>query len=341
MSGARQRGLVRLAVLVGSLAGLLYLIHGVGGGSTPTSETGLVRGSAGAATGPPPKRLIARTLPERLPTSLHGDAVAPVPDGLLVIGGADRSDTSLAGVSHLDSQTGRVSPGGSLSAPLHDLGAATLGGKTYAFGGGASTTVDTVQSLRLGGTAQPVGHLPAPLSDLSATSVAGGIYLLGGYDGQSPSASVFQTVDGRSFTRVARLPTPIRYTAVATSGDKIYAFGGELANGQDTSDIQEYDIGTERAVVAGQLPQPLSHAAAVTLNGTIFLLGGRRGGTGSNQILRFDPDHNTVVPAGHLPSPVFDGAAGVAGGAGYLMGGVGPGGTSVDSIVALHPGSTR
>jgi Kelch motif protein len=340
MSATRQRGLVRLAVLVASLAGLLYLIHGVGGGSSPTSETGLVRGSAGGDTGPPPKRLTARTLSQHLPTPVHGEAVTPVPDGLLAIGGADRSDTSLDSISHMDTH-GRVTPAGTLSAPLHDLAAATLGGTTYSFGGGASSTVDTVQKLTTGGTAQPVGHLPAPLSDLSATAVAGGMYILGGYDGKSPSASVFQTLDGRNFTRVARLPTPIRYTAMATLSDKVYAFGGELANGQDTNDIQEYDIGTEKAVVAGHLPQPLSHAAAVTLNGSIFVLGGRRGGSGSDQILRFDPDHNTVVPAGRLPSPLFDGAAGVAGGTAYLMGGVGAGGTSTDSIVALHPGSTK
>src|SRR5262249_16475388 len=163
---------------------------------------------------------------------------------------------------HLDSRTGRLSQAGSLTGPLHDLAAATLGGKTYAFGGGASTTVDTVQALSPGGSAQQVGHLPAALSDLSATSVAGRIYVLGGFDGWAASASVFQTVDGRTFTRVARMPTPVRYTAIATVGDKIYAFGGELANGQDTNEIQEYDIGTERAVVAGHLAQPVSHAAA-------------------------------------------------------------------------------
>ena len=58
--------------------------------------------------------------------------------------------------------------------------------------------------------------------------------MLGGFDGQSPSASVLQTADGRAFKRVARLPTPVRYAAAATVGDKIYAFGGELGDGSDT-----------------------------------------------------------------------------------------------------------
>jgi hypothetical protein len=270
-----------------------------------------------------------------LPVPLHGEALAPAPNGLLVIGGADRSDTSLDSILLMD-PTGHVTPTGSLSQPLHDLAAATLSGTTYAFGGGASSTVDTVQRLSGGGKAQPVGHLPVALSDVSAASVAGGIYLVGGYDGTHPSASVLQTTDGRSFTRVARLPTPVRYTAVATSGDKIYAFGGELANGQDTDEIQEYDIGTEKAVVAGHLPEPVAHAAAVTMHGAIFVLGGRRNGTASGQILRFDPNRNVGISAGRLPSPVFDGAAAVTGHTGYLIGGLGQGDSALDSVIALH-----
>ena len=79
--------------------------------------------------------------------------------------------------------------------------------------------------------------------------------MLGGYDGQSPSASVFRTTDGRSFTTVATLPTAVRYTAVAALGGRIYAFGGELATGADTTRIQEYDTGDRSASVAGHLAQ--------------------------------------------------------------------------------------
>ena len=160
--------------------------------------------------------------------------------------------------------------------------------------------------------------------------------MLAGFDGKSPSAAVFQTTDGRSFERVARLPTAIRYTAVATLGDKIYAFGGELADGSDTNEIQEYDIGTERAVVAGHLPEAVSHASAVTLDGAIYLLGGRVQGTASDRIFRFDPSRNVVVPAGHLPQPIFDGAAGLFGGRAYLIGGLGSSESAVDSVIELR-----
>jgi N-acetylneuraminic acid mutarotase len=226
-----------------------------------------------------------------------------------------------------------------LVQPLHDAAAATLGGRTLVFGGGAATTYDTVQELAPGGSAHRIGHLPAALSDLSAVSIGGAVYVLGGYDGQQPSASVFRTIDGQSFTTVARLPTAVRYTAAAAIGNRIYAFGGELATGGDTDQIQEYDIGTGQASVAGRLPQSVSHASTVVLNGVIYVLGGRRNGAASSQILRFDPSRGAVKPAGRLPEPVFDAAAGTASGVGYLVGGIGSQGTSVDSVMTLsdHP----
>ena len=67
----------------------------------------------------------------------------------------------------------------------------------------------------------------------------------------------------------------VREAAVAALPEKIYVFGGKLADGRATSEIQEYDRATQRSVIAGQLPQPFSEASAVTLDGVIYLLGGR------------------------------------------------------------------
>jgi N-acetylneuraminic acid mutarotase len=254
---------------------------------------------------------------------------------LLVIGGADRADVSTDKVLSLDPRSGKVSPAGTLFEPMHDAAATALAGRTLVFGGGASTTFDTVQQLSPGGSAHQIGHLPAALSDLSAVSIGETAYVLGGYDGQRPSESVFRTSDGRSFTTVARLPTAVRYAAVAALGSRIYAFGGELSTGADTDTIQEYDTGTGRASVVGRLPDAVSHASAVVLNGVIYLLGGRRNSAPSDRILRFDPSRHVALPAGRLPAPVFDAASGTAAGVGYLAGGIGAQGTSVDSVVTL------
>jgi hypothetical protein len=330
MSPQRRRGLVRLGILVGSLAGLAIL--GVTAFSGDSGGTGSRTSLTGGRQGP--ARLTA-TASARLPVALHGEALAPAVDGLLVIGG-EVGGSSTDRVYRFDPATGRTIQYGTLAQPLHDAAAATVRGRTLVFGGGNASTLDLVQALSPRGPATQVGRLPVALSDLSAVRIAGAAYVLGGYDGQAPSASVLQTVNGSAFTRVARLPTPVRYAATATIGDKIYAFGGELADGSETNEIQEYDIGTERAVIAGHLPDPISHAAAVDVGGSIYLLGGRIRGAATDRILRFDPTRSAAVPAGRLPQPVFDGAGATFGGRGYLLGGLGADESALDAVISLH-----
>ena len=216
MSRARRRGLLRLGLLVASVIVLVVAISRLGGSGG--SKTGSA--SAGrAAGGAPTARLRATISAERLPRPLHGETVAPTADGLLMIGGADRSDASTRQVLLLDSRTGRTSPAGTLIQPMHDSAAVTLSQRTMVFGGGASTTLDTVQELTPGAVARQIGRLPDPVSDLSAVEAGGAAYLVGGYDGQTPVASVLRTTDGRGFTKVGRLPTSVRYTTVAAIGD--------------------------------------------------------------------------------------------------------------------------
>jgi hypothetical protein len=331
ISPERRNGLIRLAILIGSGLGLLLLginvVSGSGGGST--ARTAQERPTA-------PARLVATESRARLPMPLHGLAVARSLTGLVAIGGADSSDVSHDTVYELNPVKQSIRTAGSLAVPLHDAAAAGLNRETLVFGGGNTSTLNSVQALIPGRTASTVGTLPIPMSDLSAVHVGAAAYVLGGFDGTSPSAAVFQTTDGRTFTRVARLPTAVRYAAVAALQDKIYVFGGELASGRDTNEIQEYDIATEKAVVAGHLPEPVSHASAITLDRGLYVLGGRVRGSGTDRILRFDPARSAVLAAGRLPQPVYDGAAGAVGDRAYLLGGIGRSGSSISDVIALH-----
>lgn len=330
MSKARRNGLIRLAVLV-ALVGWLAVLA-VSGLFSSGSQNG--SGSTSVATRHP-ARLKPTISPLHLPQPLHGATAAATSAGLLVIGGADRSDVSSDEVLRLDSRTERASRAGTLSAPLHDAAAVSMGGRTLVFGGGDSTTFDAAQELVAGGVARQIGHLPVAASDLSAVSTGGTVYVLGDYDGTNPLASVIRTTNGRSFAAAGNLPTAVRYAAVAALGERIYAFGGELSNGADTDVIQEYDTSTQRSSIVGHLPESVSHASALVLNGTIYLAGGQRSGRASDRILRFDPSHRLVRRAGHLPTPIFDAASGTVGGVGYIAGGIGAAGTSVDSVVTL------
>jgi len=115
-------------------------------------------------------------------------------------------------------------------------------------------------------------------------------------------------------------------------------FGGQRGgHAVDTS--QRLDPASGRPSVAGQLPVPLSEAAAVTLGGTIYLLGGRTQGGPTAAIWRFDPLTGATSRAGSLPYAVADAGVALIGDTAYLVGGEGS--RTVDSTVIVRPGPAR
>ncbi len=262
-----------------------------------------------------------------------------MPGGLLILGGLDSTEASVAGVFRLDPASGKLSAAGSLSGPLHDAAATTLSGQVLVFGGGTETSTDTVQSLPTqpssGATATVVGHLPVVRSDLSAVTIGPKAYVLGGYDGTTPDPAVLATADGSHFTHLADLPVPARYIATVAVGGRIFAFGGETGDGGATDAIQEIDPTGGRARVIGHLPRATSHAAAVVLGGSVYILGGEASGSATDRTWRFDPGSGKVTAAKPLPLAVSGGAVAVSGDTAYLVGGTGAGGEALASVLAL------
>ena len=325
----RRRGLALAALLALIVASVIVIF---------SSSDGSGDGAGGRGEQPRPsshlgQRVLARSSARRLPAPISGEALAGASSGLLVIGGLDAAGSSTAEILALGS-TG-VRPFGQLAEPLHDSASARLAGKVLVFGGGSAATIDRVESVAADGSAHVIGRMPGSRSDLSTVTIDGSAYLLGGYDGQTTVAPVLRTRDGRHFSTIAELPTPVRYTAVATFGRTIYALGGELADGADTNQIQAIDLDGGRARIVGHLPEPVSHAAAVRLGTSIYLLGGRRNGSASDRILAFDPGRTRTTSAGRLPFAVSNAAAGSLRGSGYLVGGLDAAGAPLSSIVKL------
>ncbi len=254
--------------------------------------------------------------------------------GVLSIGGLDSSLVSTSSVLQIDA-TG-VNSGGALATPLHDAAAASLGKRTLVFGGGAAATIDSVESLDASGSAQVIGRLPTTRSDLSAVGIGGRAYILGGYDGSTTVPTVLETTDGKRFRQIARMPTPVRYAAVAAVGNVIYAFGGELSSGADTDAIQAIDVQTGSAKVIGHVPHAFSHGSAVAIGTRVFVLGGRVGGQATAQLLSFDPGSTRLKSAASLPYPVTNAAAAVSDGVAYLVGGLGASGAALDSVITMR-----
>jgi outer membrane protein assembly factor BamB len=269
----------------------------------------------------------------RLPTPLQR-AVALANGGRLqILGGLTGAGVSTTVVLTVDPARGGPTPGPALPLGVHDAGGALLGGKTIIFGGGAASSVASVQQAG-GGV---IGALPTVRSDLAAATVGSTAYLVGGYDGTALRRDVLATTDGKSFRQVATLPQGVRYPAVAALGPTIYIIGGELASGASTPAIVALDTATGQVRTLGQLLQPVSHASAVVLNGQLFVAGGTNGRQRTDKIWRIDPSTGTATSAGLLPYAVADAASAVLGGHGFLVGGTGNGDATLDTVVRLTP----
>jgi hypothetical protein len=291
-----------------------------------------------AAGGPPgagPLKLVAKRAPRPLPAPISGESVAATPGGVYVMGGLDSAGNSAAGIFRLDPRTARLKAAGNLIGPLHDAAGTALGGHVLVLGGGTTTSTDAVQTFTPGQDARAVGRLPTARSDLAAITLGGRAYVLGGYDGQTLSAEVLATPDGKSFSTLARLPVPVRYPAVAGSGQTIYVFGGDTAGGKPTDAIQAVDVSSGSAHVVGHLPAAVDHASAITLGGRVYVLGGSVGGAATDRILAFDPASGRAEDAGSLPMPVSNAAAAASTSTGYLVGGIGQNGAPLTSIITL------
>ena len=230
------------------------------------------------------------------------------------------------------------------------LGVKTAGGSdASASHGTAHGQAGIIVAVRARGSipalvGQRLGALPHKRGAAPVATGGSTIYLLGGtqrtaHGGRIPVGSVLRIDGPGERTRVAKLPTPVTGAAAAAVGDRLYAIGGRLANGKPSNEVQEYDIATEHSVIAARLPEGVSQASAVTLDGFVYVLGGDAGRGPSASILRFDPWADAVAPGGRLPVPVFGGAAAaVRPHYAYLVGATGPGGALAPYSLTLKPG---
>ena len=139
--------------------------------------------------------------------------------------------------------------------------------------------------------------------------VGGTAYLVGGFTGTHALATILAWHPGSSARVVARLPRPLRYSAVSAIGDRVVVAGG--TDGQRASrDVYVLDTRTRAVRLLTRLPLPLSHAAAAGYAGYAYVIGGRTpDGRPSPAILAVDLSSGRVSRAGTLPSGLADTAA--------------------------------
>lgn len=232
---------------------------------------------------------------------------------IVVLGGLTSGDVTTGRVVAVNPSMWTSSVAGQLREPVHDASGASLGGQAVVFGGGSSTEVANTQQWT-SGTSRIVGALPGPRSDSAAVTIGSTSYVVGGFDGARMARAVLATTNGRSFHAVAQLRQGVRYPAVAAFGGAIYVFGGELATTEGTStggqtrSVQRIDPSSGQTRVIGKLPWGIGHAMAFTLDGQLYLAGGRRGTQATARIWRVNPTNARLTSVGRLPHAISDSA---------------------------------
>jgi N-acetylneuraminic acid mutarotase len=272
-----------------------------------------------------------------LPVALQDAAAATLPDGRVVLlGGLEASDVSTDAVSVLEG--GGSTALTTLPEPQHDAAAVTLGANVYLFGGGQVESYSHILRLEpLAARVSEAGTLPEPASDVAAATIGQNAYVVGGYNGVSALDQILVWRPGQAPVSAARLPSGVRYAAVAAAeGHLIIAGGSEGETARDA--ILSFDPvhGTVRQI--GRLPQPLTHASAVTLGRWVYVIGGRGAAedSQSSAIVAIDPRSGAVRSAGQLPYPLSDASAARTGAGILLAGGRSPQGTKA-TILELQP----
>ncbi len=317
-------------VLVGWLtAKRLTAHHGSASvGVTHTSRRGRPRS---------PEHFAVSRLPYTLPVALQDTAGVPLGSGrVALLGGLNAADTSTAAVSVLDAHG--VKAATNLPEAQHDAQGILLDGRAYVFGGGQFNSYDHILSFNpdMDSVAQ-VGSLPTPTSDAAVAALAGTAYVVGGYDGVQALDTIIAWRPDSHPQLVARLPYGLRYAAVAASGGRLLIVGGSHDQAATTT-ILSFDPATHKVKHIGDLPSPITHAAAVALGSYVYILGGRGSapGTQSATILAIDPATGHSVRVGRLPQPLSDAAAIPFGDRLWLVGGLSAS-DPVNSVLELTP----
>jgi N-acetylneuraminic acid mutarotase len=189
-----------------------------------------------------------------------------------------------------DLASGKITRGAPMTIPTGYFAAGSIGGKIYAIGGArmAGFRVTMTSLTEVYDPATNVWSEAAPMPTArecrSAVSVAGCILVLGGY--RPPDISVgLKTVEcfvpeKNQWYSLPDLAQGVGAASAAALGHDVYLFG----NFDPADKVLDYDLVTHASTVFKRGFSPASQTAAVTLNGSIYVVGGINGGARQSHI---------------------------------------------------------
>ena len=323
----RRLGVLAAVALVGAIVYLVVPSGGTRPKHRPSSQP--LHPPAAAAAQPIPA-VEAGLLPWSLAAPLSREVVLPGGGGsLLVIGGLNSAQSSLATVFSLDVATGNKTVEGHLAAAVHDGAGAAVAGQVQVFGGGSPTTVAAVQQFPA-----PPGtgtSAPSPATWMPPDSAATGSTSAPSVPGTAPVVITGASTTSNAPTQFAAstsgsLPRPRSDHSAVSVGGVTYVVGGYDGTAAD-SEIWATKDGLHYSV-AGHLPVPVRYGAVAASGGKIYVFGGEavggpQDGAAVTSVQVFDPTSGRATMAGDLTQPVAGASAFELAGHLYVAGGVG------------------
>ncbi len=185
-------------------------------------------------------------------------------------------------------------------------------------------------------------RLSAPLSRAVVLPGTGSqLVILGGLTANNVSATGIYALDTTTgaLTEIGTLAAGLHDAAGAELNGRYFLFGGGSPTTVATVQAFTPAAGSRpAATVVGQLPQPRSDAAAVTVGTSVYVVGGYDGSNPDPEVLS-TTDGATYRNVAALPVPVRYPAVAVAGGKIYVFGGqaVTGAGADVNTIQVVDP----
>jgi len=200
--------------------------------------------------------------------------------------------------------------------------------------GASSTTSTTVSSAAPLRIATAAWQLPEGRAREVVLAGDHALYVVGGLDpGKSSTARVWHVaLPAGTTTRLATLPIAVHDASGAWLPPSVFVFGG--GNASEQSAVQQYR--NSAVTIAGHLPEPRSDTAAVTINGTAYVVGGYDGSTEPSALLATN-DGVTFRPVAQLAQTVRYAAVAEIAGRIYVLGGEHHGAT-IGTVQTIDPG---
>jgi N-acetylneuraminic acid mutarotase len=215
--------------------------------------------------------------------------------------------------------------------PRQEHAVVALDGEVYVIGGftGSGMLTDTVEAYNPEtNTWRNVASFPTPLHHANAATVGGKIYVLGflldAAFTPTGDALVYDPMTD-AWTDVTAMPagTGRGAAGVAVVGTEIFVFGGSRSG--TVADASAFDTASETWRTLPSMPAPREHMAATTIDGIVYVGGGRANGiTGfTDVVLSFDPQRESWSTLAPIPTARGGVAGSALAGRFFVFGGEG------------------